>query len=290
MKFQDRMRITLSQTAKMILKRDMLIFQTSKTAREGTFINTIIKCFLDDEFELSNEFNKQKGISQVYYICDENVYRLEDSKQTNQYLTGSEFIKAVIESYCRFPCIEREKIILRDVIFRINNAIHSKNKITIKTFKGNFIVLPYKIVPSREALYSYLIAYNGENFNSYRLSLIKAVSKHKEKYEFKQTDLNRVDNLLIEFGPTFAFEKIEVIQIQFLTQKAEDDYLYSSIHRPIHSQIIDEENRIYEFKCSIKQATYFFFRFAGSIKILSPAELKITFRNMYKSGYESTAN
>lgn len=292
MEFSNRVRINLSQVAKSILKRDMLIFNTASSYKEGTFINSIIENYIASEFEISYEYTRFKGESKVYYLSDENVESLEyftsNNKKTRDFLTPSELLKCIIESYCRLNYIERENIILHRIITQLNEAIQSKRKVTIRTYNDNITVSPYNIVPSREALFSYLVAYDGDKFNSFRISTIKSVTIKKETIRYnKSINLLKIDDLLVEFGPTFAFEPIENIIIQFLSDKAEQSYLYSSIHRPVHSEILDSRNKIYEFKCSLKQATYFFFRFAGNIKIISPKKLKDEFKMMYENGYKS---
>lgn len=295
MEISGRTRINLSQTAKSILRRDRYIFNATKEFNEGSFINIILQRYLENDFPINPTYSSIKGKSQVYYIKDKIVNRLQSEVRENkiikQFLTFSEFLKVLIESYCRFPCIEREKIILRDIILAINDAIHSSKIITMTTFKGINSVLPYRIVPSNEALFSYLIAFeeNENKFKAYRISLIRSIRTLNKTFKFnKNINFSEINDLLVEYGPTFAFEPIETIMIQFMNEQAEQSYLYSAIHRPIHTRIVDEKLRVYEFKCSLKQATYFFFRFAGDIKILSPSSLKDEFKEMYNVGLEAT--
>ncbi len=291
MEFNSRTRINLSPLAKAIIKRDMLIFNAIATFNEGSFINLIIQSYLKKDFDINYSYSKLKGDSKTYYIQDENIDKLEyfkdDNRAMNQFTTSSEFLKAVVESYCRKSCLEREYIILRESIDEMNYAIenHKKIKLTIQN-KTTSDLMPYKIAPANEMIFSYLIADDGNRFAAYRISTIKAIRTLNKEFKPKKDEFAKIEDLIIEYGPTFAFEPNEEVIVQFLTPESEASYLYSAIHRPIHTQIIDTKNRIYKFYCSMKQAKYFFFRFCGDVKILKPTKLKETLKNMYKSGFE----
>lgn len=100
----------------------------------------------------------------------------------------------------------------------------------------------------------------------------------------------KINEDLAEFGPTFIEDDIQEIVIRFLSNSARQSYEYSIIHRPIHNEVIDGKRNIYKFRCSLKQAEFFFFRFAGDIEILSPDELKAWFIDMYQKGLKSLKN
>lgn len=293
MEFNNRTRINLSGLAKKILEQDIFIFNADEQKQIGTYINKVLHAFTKIEIPVDNNLAKEKGTSEVYYINDKNIdWFVSCASQTRAYKereddSSSTFFKVIIESYCRLPYPERANFILHECIQNIETAIARQTKITLETYNKLMKVSPYKIVPSKDTVFTYLVFKNDKKFDAIRLSLIKSVRVLRELYHFNKEEMKLVDNALINFGPSFAFENMTTIHIKFLNEDGEKRCLYSTLQRPMHERIIDKNERIYEFKCSEKQILYFFFSFAGDIEIIEPIELKNRFKQMYKDGYET---
>ena len=214
----------------------------------------------------------------TYY--EENAYPLGGKYSVTQY------IKCLLESYARINFLDREKLILKKTVIEpIENAIRQNKAIRIK-FSNQLIELsPYKIVPSKEGTFQYLVGVVDGKWAAYRLSRIKFL-KTKGKAVFPATE--QIDEALAEFGPTFFGEPTIDIKIRF-TRKGLLRYEYSVIHRPIHTRIESDakgNGDIYVFHCSEKQALYFFFSYADDVEILEPLSLRQRFIDMYRHGYE----
>lgn len=70
----------------------------------------------------------------------------------------------MIESYARTSFLEREKLILKKTVIEpIENAIYGGKAIKINFAGTDIEISPYKIVPSKEGTFQYLVGtVNGE--------------------------------------------------------------------------------------------------------------------------------
>ena len=289
----EHINLNITHLAQKVLDSDRLLLGTvqEKGLSFGTIVNTIISSY-DDDFPLTESLIKKKDYqshkkmrlsrSAMGALTDyeENAYPLSGKYSVTQY------IKCLLESYARINFLEREKLILKKTVIEpIENAIRQNKAIRIK-FSNQFIDLsPYKIVPSKEGTFQYLVGAVDGKWAAYRLSRIKFL-KTKGKAVFPVTE--QIDEALAEFGPTFFGEPTIDIKIRF-TRKGLLRYEYSVIHRPIHTRIesdVKGNGDIYVFHCSEKQALYFFFSYADDVEILEPLSLRQQFIDMYRRGYE----
>ncbi|MCF0217629.1 MAG: WYL domain-containing protein [Malacoplasma sp.] len=287
----EHTRINISKLAHKIIMQDLTIFSFTKDWNQNKFINEIIYLYLKNfytPYEVNFDFLKFKGDSKEMRLNKKTINEYEDLEckihEKYQFERPSQFFKAIVETYARLSFTDRENINLQDCIEKIEKAISEKNKVIIKTYKlNNLELIPYKIFCAKEGPFSYLIGFdNNDNIRSIRISQIESIRKSGNFKKITEEKLIDLEEKIAEFGATFAEELIEDVKIQFLTQDAENSYAYSIIHRPIHTEILDKEKRIYLFKCSLKQAEFFFFRFAGDIKILEPDSLRNKFIANYK--------
>lgn len=289
----EHINLNITHLAQKVLDSDRLLLGTAqeKGLSFGTIVNTIISSY-DDDFPLTESLIKKKDYqshkkmrlsrSAMDALTDyeENAYPLGGKYSVTQY------IKCLLESYARINFLDREKLILKKTVIEpIENAIRQNKAIRIK-FSNQLIELsPYKIVPSKEGTFQYLVGAVDGKWAAYRLSRIKFL-KTKGKAVFPATE--QIDEALAEFGPTFFGEPTIDIKIRF-TRKGLLRYEYSVIHRPIHTRIESDakgNGDIYVFHCSEKQALYFFFSYADDAEILEPLSLRQRFIDMYRRGYE----
>ena len=289
----EHINLNITHLAQKVLDSDRLLLGTAqeKGLSFGTIVNTIISSY-DDDFPLVESLIKKKDYqshkkmrlsrSAMDELTDyeENAYPLGGKYSVTQY------IKCLLESYARINFLDREKLILKKTVIEpIENAIRQNKAIRIK-FSNQLIELsPYKIVPSKEGTFQYLVGAVDGKWAAYRLSRIKFL-KTKGKAVFPATE--QIDEALAEFGPTFFGEPTIDIKIRF-TRKGLLRYEYSVIHRPIHTRIESDakgNSDIYVFHCSEKQALYFFFSYADDLEILEPLSLRQQFIDMYRRGYE----
>lgn len=292
----DIVRINISSLAEKIINQDFQVFSILGTHTLNGFINQMIKLYTDNSceaFSLNLSLAKIKFTSKRYRLNKGTIQSLQryfyDTAPNGIYATQcntlSMFIKLIIETYVRLPFIQRERFILSDSIDKIEKAISKNQMLTVKTFNSTHKIAPYSIIPSRENVFSYLIGYteNGA-IKAIRISQIKDLSPYGKRKLPNEKILNEMNDRLAEYGATFIEEDLTDIQIQFITKQARQSYEYSIIHRPVHTKILDDEKNVFLFRCSLKQAKYFFFRFTGEVKILQPVELRKWFLEQYKAG------
>ena len=289
----EHINLNITHLAQKVLDSDRLIFGAvqGKGLSFGTLVNTIISSY-DNDFPLTESLIKKKDYQSYIKMrlsrtaIDALIDYPENKYPFGGKYTVTQFIKCMIESYARTSFLEREKLILKKAVIEpIENAIHRNKAIKINFAGTDIEISPYKIVPSKEGTFQYLVGTVNGEWRSYRLSRINFL-KTKGKAILPATDM--VDEILTEFGATFFGEPLIDIKIRF-TAKGHLRYEYSVIHRPVHTRIesdVKSDSDIYIFHCSEKQALYFFFSFANDVEILEPLSLRQRFIDLYRRGYE----
>lgn len=131
-------------------------------------------------------------------------------------------MKCIIETYCRLPFGEREKICLKEKFEKLESAIRRKNKVNLLVIPNIQVkITPYDIIQSKEGLYHYIVGFT-EDRKRYceRISRLLKIDERKSE---KATKLNKsqkdkLDEELLEFGPTFIDDKPVDIKVR-LTEK-----------------------------------------------------------------------
>jgi hypothetical protein len=296
----EHQRINISRLAQKVINQDKVVFSAlNNVYSDNGFINEILRIYLDnscEDYELDHELANAQGTSKEYRISQKTLESLnsfieilgEDDELNIAYHRTTSFLKSILENYARLPYLQREQLFHKKITEIIEDAIKRKRNLHVTTFKETVDVSPFEIIPSKEGTFSYLIGFDSnEQIHSIRISQIKNIKPFGKMHLPPEYQLVETKEKLAEYGATFIEDPICNIKIRFLTEHAKQSYEYSIIHRPIHNKIIDEEKMIYQFACSLRQAEFFFFRFAGVIDILEPQELKDWFINKYKLGLET---
>lgn len=199
----------------------------------------------------------------------------------------SEYLANIIYSYLKEPQCEREKIIYKKVINKINDAIKNNQNIRIKTKSGKKIFIsPKEICTSKERLYNYLL-YQGykEETNKYFASTIHI-------YNITSVYL---DASVRTFQPGIEeqFKKMKLNGVQFsinnntiykvlLTDRGKDLFDSRYLERPIPLSKSDQKKGIYYFNCSELQFKSYFAPFLNEVIVLEPEEVRIKIIEEYK--------
>lgn len=293
----EHINLNITNLAQKTIDSDRLIFgATSQGALSfGTIVNTIISSY-DNDFPLDETLIKKKDYQSYRKLhlnktaIDTLISYDEDEYPLNGKYTVPQYIKCLLESYARISFLEREKLILKkSTIEPLENAI-DRNKLIKFRYDNKIIeIAPYKIVASKEGTFQYLIGMVNGAWESYRLSRIIYTNAKGKAKPFDEDERSKIDEILAEYGPTFSCEPITTVKVKF-TPKGLTRYEYSVIHRPIHTEIeIDPKTNspIHVFKCSEKQALFFFFSYADDAEIVEPLSLREKFAQMYQLGAKS---
>lgn len=291
--YTEQIRIYLSPLALKVIEQDVIIFSAGNQLTITGYINKIIFLYLNndcEDFLLNRDLsNLIDGESKLFRFSKKSMQEYNDSidylNKKFSDMNRSTFFKTLLETYTRLSFIQRESFFLKETIEEIEKAIRLKKLIKVATHNRNEDISPFEIISSKEGVFSYLIGFNcNGNVKSIRLSHIQSAKLHDSSRLPKESILEKVNEQINEYGATFLEEKPVEIVICFLSLNAEQSYKFSILHRPFHVKVLNEEDRIYQFFCSLKQAEFFFFRFAGEIEIIKPLELKKWFINKYKNG------
>ncbi|MDE7439359.1 MAG: WYL domain-containing protein [Clostridia bacterium] len=307
--YGDRVRINLTDLAeKVIFQSDLIIFEASADDHwtRNQFINMLIQNY-EGEFELNLDLlNGRDGNYHLLRLNKNSLNLINSSthpyKRNIRYTGGPwnkkfecpQFIKCLLETYARLPFIEREKLVLKNnVIKPITEAISAGRKLSVTyayDIKIFYTVSPICIAPAKEGTFQYLVCTEDNGgLLSLRLSRIKEVNAERKKSNaLSEFRIKEISEKLAEFGPTFVNEEEVTVKVR-LSPAGISHYVYSVMHRPMHIDVEHESNGrdaedVFVFRCSERQAQYFFFRFAGEAEILEPQSLREKFRNLYQSG------
>lgn len=344
---EQKMRIPLSQKARIIMDNDRNLFNVPKT----TFINIVFANYRDkakasiamrlqdeerrldellsgvdvtkeakekmkkralevkkeallrDRDELLAESSASKDDlatkNKTYRLNTKNFEFLdgEDCQEQEHYgERPANYVRAVIEEYCRLPFIEREEVFRQDVYKTVREAIAQNHILQVQfTFQGDekptvFYVYPYKIMPDALKSQSFLTCYsqkkNVETCDqkkpaAFSMATIQLCSKAivlNPSGRLKKQEKIAIQKKCDAIGPNYLLGKEELIKVR-LTQNGIVLYRRQLPGRPDLAAI--EENNIYVFNCSAYQARQYFLSFGKEAEILSPESLRKEFQNTY---------
>ena len=212
-----------------------------------------------------------------------------ECKEEKHYKKITEYLKAVIEEYARLPYIERERIYFLSYMEQIEQAIQNKYRLKVVTDqKKTFYVYPYQIMCDPLSTVHYLVGYSAESDSSdaekrpcsFKIAALGSIQTEKSNGRSLNSSMKQqLLKIIASRGVQFMIGSEAEIRVR-LTEKGVHKY-----HRlvPLRPAMIGEpEEDIYTFQCTIGQAKFYFFKFGEDAEILSPAELRDEFKNMYQ--------
>lgn len=246
---------------------------------------------------------KERLIETANSYPRECPFKVQMNKQNFEYLASwrdtegayddvpGRFIKAVLEEYSRKPFVERESIIFRSLIEKINYCIETHSLISITLYSGSrYEVRPYKVLIDQGNNYHYLVGYScrertkEETPSSFRVSNIKECEpKGGRSGRITEQQKKELESKIRSVGVQFLLQNTETIRVR-LSKYGKRMY-ESQIHlRPAFSkrEALDEGSWIYEFNCTQLQAQYYFFKFGPDAEVLSPESLRKRFSVSYE--------
>ena len=212
------------------------------------------------------------------------------------------YVRALIEEYARLPYYQREEIIFKDILQKINDAINNHYSIKLINIKGiRLSMKPYKIETDPLSMYHYIVGYivTPPDYTTDSTSLT-------EKSKVQSIRISRLTDVEIQHYQSAIITELEERQILFeMEQKGVQFVSGDSSHikvwlsdngikkynSQIHLRPIGEVDKndfhIYYFECTEAQALYYFFSFGRDAKILSPSSLVDKFINTYNNALEA---
>lgn len=214
-------------------------------------------------------FRKKKNDSELEIIMDSCPKNASES----------EYLANIIYSYLKEPQNEREKIIYKDIVEKLNDSIKNKQKIRLKTKFDNKIQIidPKEICSSQEGIYNYLLyqVYNEEmqkyltrtihiyNILYVHLDPEPSIFQPHIKEQFKKMKRN---------GVQFSINDDIIYKVK-LTDQGKNLFKLRYLERPEPLSGSDKDNGIYYFNCSEMQFKSYFAPFRKEMKVLEPKEM-----------------
>ena len=286
-----------------------------------------IKTFIDKYLNVYEEQLKikahsyQKGEGRKFRINKDTIEILKESLDATYYegLIG-EYMKAIFEEYCLKPAYIREQIFFKETYDEVEKAIYKEKKLKItqierttvkgdKKYNQKFYFTPYKIVQNKVNTYNYVVGYSepiheeikpDENGKTTRTStvgdkriacirlsridkvdIMVSMGAHISKKKKKE-----LDKALITKGADFMTGELQKIVIKF-TEKGLESFRRQIYMRPQTYTVSEEDNHIYEFTCTDRQAYNYFWKFGWDAMVLEPEYLADRFRKHYENAYKS---
>ena len=201
-------------------------------------------------------------------------------REVNNKVSFSSFIRRLLNEYAYLPQYIREYIAKRDEFIKLKKSC-IKNKIVIFYVSGKkFKVAPYKLQPSFEESYNYLLGIDLNSKNkstlSIKLSKIYNVTVLEEKFFFSKEQQTKMVEI-INNGIQYASGDILKIKIQ-LTKAGLKMLNFRFQDRPV---IFEVAKDIFEVSCTASNFINYFIPFGKELKIINNDEIKAKMANFY---------
>lgn len=247
-----------------------------------------------------NELFKYKqltGKSKLYHINKDNIKYLEEyCEEGRLYDSPGLYIRFIIEEYCTLPFIEREKIYRKNIYELVEQACQERKilKITqrIRAKEQILYVYPYKILPDPFHTQSYLVCFSRELekedsakiISSFSMARLNKISMLSKKFHLSKDEYSDLDEKIFNNSPAYMLGTPEHITVK-LNKVGKKIYKTKLFSRPERIDTIQNDD-IYVFNCTQKQAFNYFFSFGSNVEIISPSELREEFIKKYSEALE----
>lgn len=260
----------------------------SKYVDDSNKLNTIIDNI--ELIEANNKVKRSEVYDQIVMIRPTKMYEDIFNKIIYNYLDNlsiSAYFRNLFDYYASLNQDEREKVIFKNQLDSINEAI--KNGITIKTKMINNIVdfHVYKVVTTKEKMFNYVLgviqtANDRRKTISIHLNKIDTVVLSNKLINLYKNEINMLDHMIERGAQYIAGEYIEA-KIE-LTKAGIRKYRSIFLNRPISYKV---EGNYYYFYSSRTQLFQYFSRFGKDAYVIKPRKLQDDLLNYYKEGYEN---
>lgn len=227
------------------------------------------------------------------HFFNDNSLDWPDADYYNGYF--SRYLKAVVEEYCSLPLFRREEIYFHEFIETIESAIASARMIRVEmanplTGHDTWDIRPFGIYPNESHLYHYLIGKSveagglrrDEKIASIRLCRIRKLTVLSKKTSrsgmLSAAEKKEIRQKINSNTVAFLIGEEEEIVVR-LSKIGEKMYKNTLFLRPAMHKT--DESGCHHFQCTRMQARQYFIRFGAEAEIISPADLRKEFADMY---------
>lgn len=200
-------------------------------------------------------------------------------------------LKALFETYCRLPFVEREKLVFSKRIDTIEMATHMKALLKLETLDGQaYHLIPYKILTDLSSNFNYVAGYSAaagshcyvaSSFRLSRMSNLRCVPG--QKAELTPAQKKELETSISSKGVQFLLRDFITAYVK-LSNDGVRKYQTQLHLRPPYSQV--HPDQVYEFQATKEQLLYYFFKFGKDAFVVSPQSLQKELRQMYQDALD----
>lgn len=320
----EKIKIFVTPELKMILIKDAELFEFKKndnTANLNKFLNVLITNYFDEFSKNEAEkFNKINTLIEKYsikgdlepFIYDslriiDSKFKKEDKYSTylsfrpnkdSVYLVNyienkllknssiSDYFRNLFLSYVSMPQFKRERIICKETLAKVEEAIKDSKKVILCTEYNKDDrekLSPYSIAIIKDETFNYILCKNGHGaIQSFRLSKVKDCLVTKETTSFTEEEI-ALCKKITKYGAQYVYYPNEQETIIEFTKRGLKLFDRMYVYRPIPDKI---EGNIMYFNCSYEQLYQYFSRFGGEIRVIKPNFLRKKLLKYHKDAYK----
>ena len=231
-------------------------------------------------YKLLNDYDTKeiyfdKGIT--FNLTDEEEFIFK-SLDNLKYESASLYFRNLIYNYLSLKSYERENIIYKDILNKINRSILNGKILKIKIDNDEFNILPYKTLNNLDDKYTYLIGLKADRSPfSTNIGKIINLIETRDYYKLDNDEINHLE-LIINKNIEYPNVNNEITKIK-LTDLGIKLYEKNYYNRP---QYIKRSGNIFYFNNSINQLFDYFLPFGRKCKIMDNTKLKKMIQNEAK--------
>ena len=277
---------------KKIVLSDLLSSMADQEARDQA-ISLMLDSYASELKERLTCRCREKDHSISFRIGKENLeYLLSDEGRQEAEVCRDDvglYMKAVLEEYCELPYVKREAVYFREYVDMIEQAVRDKRMLKVRTrTQWVLYVKPFGLRMDPERMYHYLVGMTALapegpwQIGSIRLSNISVCRRLAYPAPITRESERKIAKAIKDTGVQFllGYDTAQKIVVEFTPQ---GEQLYRSMLHLRPQCVKKAAPLIYEFHCSIRQASNYFFKFAEDARIVEPGELAAQFHDMYRN-------
>ena len=209
-------------------------------------------------------------------------------------------MSSLLETYANCAYYMREQLYFAECIEKINDIMARGNLISVRyrNDEKEMLIYPYDVRTDEWSSYNYLIGtditdtdHSGKgklvNLRISYISSYKAVPL-KSSHPPRCYSQDEIEERIAACGIQFIDEEPATIKVRLPKGQGngKDMYDHMVFMRPVISEMpVDPDDDIYTFRCTEKQAEYYFFKFGAKVEIIEPESLRNLFLSSYKEAY-----
>lgn len=283
----NKISIIITEKTFHILRSDSAAFNLkcsdNKNRITATFINKVISGYDIDPSCIERVDRKDNDMHESFAFKPDSKAKDRLDNDIPQAVvekigTSGKYVSALLEKYASLDFVERERIFFSDMVRKIMEAKATGKGIRFNSKGKQEMIIPYDVLRDEWSTHNYLIGIRADNGSiaSYRIQFISDL----KSYTVRDRDPGVLPNeekqiweKIRKCGIMYLFATPKEIKVR-LTPKGKQLYDNITVRRPEITNVSEDNENIYTFFCTEKQAEDYFRRLSIEAEIISPQTLR----------------